>query len=90
MRRGIPHINEVNALDGYKLFVSFTDGVKGVIDLSADKDKEVFQIWNDRKAFENVFLSDHGSIAWNDEVEIDVLNVYLTLTDQTFEKYADS
>jgi len=88
MNRGLPHIEQLKALPDYKLFVSFFDGVSGIVDLSEDKDKEVFQIWNDKDVFEKVYLSDHGSIAWNEDVEIDVLNIYLTLTNQTFEAYA--
>ena len=88
MRNGIPQIEKLKALPGCKLFVSFFDGVSGIVDLSEDKGKGVFEIWNEENVFEKVYLSDHASIAWNEDVEIDVLNIYLTLTNQTFEAYA--
>lgn len=42
---------EVSALDNYKIWIKFEDGVKGEIDLSSLKGKGVFEIWNDYKKF---------------------------------------
>lgn len=90
MNKIIPYLKKAEARPGYGLFVEFDDGVNGIIDLSHWKGKGVFELWNDENNFRNVYVSGHGSIAWNEDVEIDSLNVYLKLTNQTFEQYAGS
>lgn len=77
---------EVKALENYKLHVKFNDGVEGDIDLSGCLDGEVFQCWKIPGVFEKVYINESG-IAWNDNLDIDILNVYLTLTNQTYEEY---
>ena len=88
MNKTIPYLIKAEAKPGYKLFVEFEDGVSGEIDLSGKVGKGVFEYWKDEMNFSKVFVSKHGSIAWNDDLEIDALNVYLKLTQQTFEEYA--
>lgn len=90
MNKIIPYLKSASALPGYRLQVEFDDGVNGVVDLSALKGKGVFEFWNNENNFQRVFISNHGSIAWNEEIEIDTLNVYLKLSNKTFEEYAGS
>ncbi|MBK8551697.1 MAG: DUF2442 domain-containing protein [Ignavibacteria bacterium] len=81
---------EVSALDNYKIWIKFEDGVKGEIDLSALKGKGVFEIWNDYKNFTNVYIDKETfAVAWNREVEIDTNNLYLRLTGKTYEQWKD-
>lgn len=49
MYKDIPKIETATALDGYKLALTFNDGVSGVVDLSDLKGKGVFEYWNDEK-----------------------------------------
>lgn len=88
MNKIIPYLKKAEAKPGYKLFVEFEDGVSGLIDMSDKVGKGVFECWRDETNFSKVYVSKHGSIAWSDDLEIDTLNVYLKLTQQTFEKYA--
>jgi hypothetical protein len=47
MNSRIPYITKAEARPGYKLFMEFEDGVKGIIDLSKWKVKGVFEFWNE-------------------------------------------
>ena len=77
---------EVKALKNFQLFVKFNDGVEGVVDLSHLKNGEAFKFWDEPGNFEKVYLDGPG-IAWSDQLDIDALNVYLTLTKQSFEEF---
>jgi hypothetical protein len=90
MDKIIPYLKKAEARPGYKLFVEFEDGVSGEVNMSEKVGKGVFEVWKDETNFSKVYISKHGSIAWNDSLEIDALNVYLKLTHQTFEEYAGS
>jgi hypothetical protein len=66
---------EVKALNGYKIKVSFDDGVSGIVDLNELVQKGIFQVLKDEHAFQNVY-TDGAAIAWSEELEIDADNIY--------------
>ena len=78
--------SEVHALPGYKIRVRYEDGIEGEIDLSGYVGKGVFSAWDDLKFFDSVHVSPHGSIAWNDEIELCPDSIYLELTGKTPEE----
>ena len=43
---------EVRALEGYRIWLRYDDGVEGEVDLSHMLDSELFQIWKDRAVFQ--------------------------------------
>ncbi len=86
----IPKITLINPIEGCKLYLEFSDGIKGIADLSHLKGKGVFELWNNEENFSKVHIDTNGGIVWNDEVDIDALNCYLKITNQTFEEYANS
>ena len=65
----------VNPLSGYKLQVTFDDGVSGVIDLKNFIKNGIFSVLQNEDLF-NKANSTGYSIAWNEELEIDSLTVY--------------
>ena len=67
----LPNIIKAKAFSDYRLMLEFEDGVNGEIDLSKLKGKVVFEYWNEVDNFLKVYVSDHGSIAWSDDIEID-------------------
>ncbi len=77
---------EVKALEKYKIWVKFNDGVEGIIDLSYCAGKGIFKAWEEQGAFENVKANGSG-IEWNEKLDIDSMNVYLKITNQTYEEY---
>lgn len=70
----------VRARDGYRIWIRYSDGVEGEVDLSALAGKGVFRVWEDPGVFAGVHVSPHGSIAWSDELEIcpDALHMELS------------
>jgi hypothetical protein len=77
---------KVKALDGYKLWIEYADGVKGEVNLAHLAGKGVFALWNDYKAFQNVYIGESGEIAWSDEVDLCPDALYLQLTGKTPEE----
>jgi hypothetical protein len=80
MKENIPVLTEVKPLKNYRLYVKFSDGAQGEIDLSELAGKGVFALWNDYSQFETVAIGSTGELAWNDVVDLDGLGIYLKLT----------
>jgi hypothetical protein len=78
---------EVKALDNYTIFVWFSDGVQGSIDLKHLAHKGVFHEWDKNNLFTQVHIDDYGAIAWNDDIDICPDSVYLQLKGLTFEQW---
>ena len=70
----------VEARDGYRIWIRYSDGVQGEVDLSALAGRGVFRAWETPGFFADVHVSPHGSIAWNDELEICPDTVYSELS----------
>ncbi len=71
---------EVEARDGFKLWVRFDNGVEGEIDLSRHAGRGVFKAWDTPGVFEAVSVSQHRSIRWTDDVELCADAIYLEIT----------
>ncbi len=69
----------VKASPGYKLNIAFEDGVAGTIDLEYFVQHGVFATLKDEQKFEKVYITDY-SLAWNEELEIDLMAVYAELS----------
>ncbi len=76
----------VRALPNYCLYLEFSDGVKGEVNLSDLAGKGVFEVWKDYSFFEKVELGDHREIRWNDEIELSADSLYLRLTGKSPEE----
>ncbi len=72
---------EVKAIGDYKISVTFDDDVCGVIDLSYLLQKGIFRALSDPSLFAKVY-STGEAIAWNDELEIDALNIYAKIVNK--------
>ncbi len=76
----------VRALPNYRLYLEFSDGAKGEIDLSDFVGKGVFRAWDDYDFFKEVHIGDHREIKWSDEIELCADSLYLRLTGMTPEE----
>ncbi|HMG75719.1 MAG TPA: DUF2442 domain-containing protein [Pyrinomonadaceae bacterium] len=76
----------VQALPEYRIYLEFSDGAKGEVDLSDLASNGVFQAWNDDDFFEKVHLGDHHEIKWKDEIELCADSLYLKLTGKSPEE----
>ena len=76
----------IRALPNYCLYLEFSDGIKGKIDLSDLAGHEVFEPWNDLVFFERVHIGSHREVKWDDEIELCADSLYLKLTGKTPEE----
>lgn len=77
---------QVEPREGYRIWLRYSDGASGEVDLSDMVGRGVFRVWSDRTCFERVHVSEHGSIAWGDEVELCPDALYMELTGKSAEE----
>ena len=77
---------DVKALEGYRIWIKFDDGVEGELDLSRHADRGVFKAWNDRKFFEAVQVMSYDAIAWPGDLSMCGDALYMELTGKTLEE----
>ena len=77
---------KVQALSNYHIYLEFSDGTKGELDLSHLAGQGVFEVWNDYGFFEQVHLGDYREIKWDDEIESSADSLYLQLTGKSPEE----
>jgi hypothetical protein len=78
-------VTSVRALPGYRLWLRFTDGVEGEVDLSPLVGRGVFSSWEDEESFQAVGVSDSGAPEWPGEIDLCPDSLYLQLTGKTWE-----
>ena len=78
---------DVKALDDYSIYVKFSDGVQGAVNLKRLAHKGIFHAWDKNNLFQQVHIDDYGAIAWNEDIDICPDNVYLQLQGITFEQW---
>lgn len=76
----------VRALSDYRIYLEFSDGEKGEVDLSHLTGKGVFAAWNDYGFFQRVRVSPHRSIEWDNEIELCPDALYMQLNGKTPEE----
>ncbi len=83
-----PKIISVEAVDKFKLKISFNDGVQGIYDVSDLAGNGVFKEWDHDDNFFKVFINkESGAISWLGGMDIDTLNAYCTITGMSPELY---
>jgi hypothetical protein len=70
----------VKPLESYRIWVEYSDGVEGVIDLSDLVGKGVFAVWKDYREFQKVHIGPSGEIAWGEEIDLCPDAIYLKIT----------
>jgi hypothetical protein len=73
-------ILNVKVLQGYRLELTFDDGVTGITDLSALAGQGVFAAWKDRHVFEQVRIGSSGELAWGEQIDLCPDALYLEVT----------
>lgn len=57
------HIEETKYLDGYRVWLKFSDGTKGAVDLENELDGPVFEPLKDPETFKQFTLEGH-TLTW--------------------------
>jgi hypothetical protein len=70
----------VVVLEGYRLDLTFADGIRGLADLHELVGSGVFALWNDYSAFQSVKIGDCGELVWSDMVDLCPDSLYLRVT----------
>ena len=73
---------EVEPRGERRIWLRYSDGSEGEVDLSGLTGKGVFQVWDEPGAFDRVHLAPHGAIAWNADIELCPDALYMELTDK--------
>lgn len=76
----------VRALPNYRIYLEFSDGAKGEVDLSDLVDNAVFEAWKNHSFFEKVHIGPHREIKWDDVIELCSDSLYLKLTGKSPEE----
>ena len=71
---------EVEPRRDYRIWLRYSDGAAGEVDLSHLAGRGVFKAWNDPACFETVHIGPSGSVAWGDDVELCPDDLYMRLT----------
>ena len=74
---------EVRALPKYKIWIKYSDGNQGEVDLSEFVGRGVFKLWEDYSFFQKVSLGSSGEIIWNDQIDLCPDSIYMKLTGKT-------
>ena len=77
---------EVRVLAGYRLWLRYTDGAEGEVDLSHLAGQGVFKVWQNRDVFNTVRIGAGGALEWPGDVDLCPDAVYLRLTGTTPEE----
>ncbi len=77
---------EVKAREGLRIWLRFSDGSAGEVDLSDLAGRGVFRAWERGGVFGGVHVAPDGAVAWNDEIELCADSLYLELTGKSVEE----
>ena len=77
---------DVEACEGYRIRLRYSDGAYGVIDLSHLAGHGVFAAWNEPGYFGRVHVAPHRAIAWDDDLELCPDALYMELTGKSLDE----
>ena len=77
---------EVEAREGYRIWLRYSDGSSGEIDLSHLAGRGVFAAWDEPGRFQQVRIARHRAITWDADIELCPDALYMQLTGKTFEQ----
>ena len=77
---------EVRALEPYRIWLRYDDGVEGEVDLSDMAGDGVFVAWLDHAFFADVRLGSCDSIVWGEDLDLCGDALYMEITGMTPEE----
>ena len=83
------HYLDVRAVCHWRIWVRFSDGVEGEVDISYLKDSFArYQPLRNTEVFESVYVHPQGDIAWADNIELGTCGIHATLLCSTYNNKA--
>jgi len=77
---------DIKALKKYKIWIKYSDGMQGEVDLSDFAGKGVFKFWDHNCNFTDVSLGGSGEIQWSDKIDLCPDMIYMRLTGKKAEE----
>ena len=75
-----PKVLEVKPLPDHSIWIKYSDGKEGIIDLNHLAGKGVFKVWDENDFFKQVHIdSFSNAVAWDEELELCPDALYLKL-----------
>jgi len=72
----------------YRIFISYSDGTEGILDLDYLKEKPIFHKWASPDFFNSVYINQpENAISWDEDIELCPDNLYLKLKKMSFSEY---
>ena len=72
---------EVKAMDGYRVWLSYSDGIEGIVNLSDMVEHVPFAPWKDKDFFATAVHADEwGGIRWSDDLDFCRNALYMEIT----------
>ena len=78
-----PWVTDLEARDKFKLWLRYSDGTEGVVDLSDMAHTELFADWQKPGVFEQVVIGENGEVMWTEDAALCSDSLYLDLTNQS-------
>ena len=70
---------DVEPRAGYRIWLNYSDGASGEVDLSGFAGRGVFVAWNDRSFFESVEIRGGRVIAWSEDIDLCADALYMLI-----------
>jgi hypothetical protein len=79
----------IKVLDGYRVWLRFSDGAEGAVDFSQKPRTGVYSSWNDYDRFRQARIGDYGELVWDDQLDFCPDSLWLQVTGQRPEVLLD-
>ncbi|MFQ6035577.1 MAG: DUF2442 domain-containing protein [Sedimentisphaerales bacterium] len=73
-------ITDIKILSNYNIWLKYSDGTEGTVNLSHLVGKGVFSLWNDYEEFKKVSIGSLGELLWGEQVDLCPDSLYLQIT----------
>ncbi len=73
-------ITEVKVLSDYNIWLKYSDGTEGTVNLSHLVGKGVFSLWKDYEEFKKVSIGSSSELVWGTDVDLCPDSLYLQIT----------
>lgn len=73
-------ITDIKVLPNYSIWLKYSDGTEGTVNLFHLVGKGVFSLWNNYEEFKKVSIGTSGELIWGEEVDLCPDSLYLQIT----------